>query len=152
MNSLVRLGRLVALQREFAGAERDPERVQARQGLLRRFAGAQTANDVQPIRTVVVEVAPLRLNDRLHGYRNVEIRTPAPDHAVEARRRDSSNTEWVAIDEQRLADNGGLREMALPVIEGKHRHGVGIFSRFVTGQKQPAGCRLHAERLESSYR
>jgi hypothetical protein len=51
------------------------------------------------------------MNYRLHGDRHVEIGTTAPDDAVEAGRRDSSDAERVAIDEQSLAGNGCFREM-----------------------------------------
>ena len=143
-----RLGRLVALESGILLCGASPT---ARSGWRTRAAGfvrAQAANDVQPIRAVVVQVAPLRLNDRLHGDRHVEIGALAPNHTVEARRRDSGDGERVAIDKQRLAGNRRLREMGSPVIEGEHSDRVGIWSRFVTRKQQPARSSLHAERRE----
>ena len=110
------------------------------------FVRAQAANDVQPIRAVVVQIAPLRLNDRLHGDGHVEIGPAAPNHTVEARRRDSGDGERVAVDKQRLAGNRRLREMGSPEIEGEDGDWVGIGSSFVTWKQEPAHSRLHAER------
>ena len=114
------------------------------QGLIR----AQAANDVQPIRAVVVQVAPLRLNDRLHGHGHVEIGPAAPNHTVEARRRDSGDGERVTVDKQRLAGNRRLREMGSPEIVGEDGDRVGIGSSFVTWKQESAHSSLHTKRRE----
>src|ERR1700738_3696919 len=99
-------------QREFVGAQRDPEWIYAGHRLLRRLAGMQTAYDIEPIGTVIVEIGPLWLDHCLHGDGNVEIRMPAPNHGVKSWRCNPHNGERIAIDEERLADHGCLRETA----------------------------------------
>src|SRR5580692_1110539 len=142
------LGRLVVQQREFASAERDPERIYRGHRLRGRFAGMQTTHDVEPVRTVVAEKAPLRLDYRLHGDGDIKIGTAPPDHTVEAGRGDAHNAEGKAVDEHGLADDGRLREMAVPVVKGKNRDGIGFFCGLVTGQKQAAGGRLYPKGLK----
>jgi hypothetical protein len=141
-------GRLIFQGSELGGAQRGEDRVQRRFGLGTGDAGAQPADEIDPVRFAVGEVIPLGLDDFLHGDGHVEGGERTPLHALEARGSNADDGEGHAVDEEGLADDGGFGEVGLPEVEVEDGDGVLAGRGLIARKEEATEGRLHAEHGE----
>src|SRR5205814_818014 len=109
-----------------------------RRGLFKRDAGLKAREQIRPTMTSVV-VVRYGARDRAPAERdrNVDLHALIDRRAVEACRRDADDREWLAVHDERLADDGRIdTERVLPVLVAQHDGGRLAVDRVIAWTEQ----------------
>src|SRR5207249_3551765 len=95
---------------------RPVDSVQRRGRLLHRDARLQTAEQVYPVATAILEITEAGIHQATHRDRNKDGRFRAKRRALESTWRDTHDRHALTIDQNRLAHDGSIgAEMRLPI-------------------------------------
>ena len=129
------------------------ERLQARLGALDRHALAQPREHLHPAEAPALELQPGRPHLRQHGDGDVDLGRLAEVEPVKSRLHDADDLERMAVDGDRLADDGAVAGKARhPVVEAKHGHRMSAGRAILLGAEQPTDRGPHAELREERAR
>src|ERR1700739_69703 len=98
---------------------------------------------------MIAEPVPIRRNDWLHRYWNIEVRDKTHLNAVEAGLDHANYRHHLIVDEQGLVQDAGvITKMLVPVTMPQHNHGIAALRGAVGGQEQATERRANPKRVK----